>query len=120
MQYNTYYQKDVWEEFEGEKDKSKLVNELLRVHYKLGDKVQLQHTPKGHNAFYELAKEQDPPTSKVEEESQEEEDEPELVDPLDGLVWDHVNGGVFEEMTQEKVESNAKMIKELKKRGQVV
>jgi hypothetical protein len=36
------------------------------------------------------------------------------------LVWDHVNGGVFEEMTQEKVESNAKMIKELKKRGQVV
>ena len=33
MQYNIYFRKDNWTKFEAEKEKSKLVNELLDKHY---------------------------------------------------------------------------------------
>lgn len=36
MQYNTYYQKLVWDKFKDEPEKSKLVNQLLLNHYRIG------------------------------------------------------------------------------------
>lgn len=112
MNQTIYFNKDVWEKFQDEQEKSKLINRLLREHYEPSYETVTRVTSRGGTEAKDFEMPKIRPLVEVIDDEPEE-------DFYANLILDTVAGGVFDTEDGERVDADPEMIKELKKRGQV-